>query len=321
MKGSYIILYEQGELQKRITQAQALLSPCRLCPRQCGVNRQSTDSKTAQKGLCRTGAKAMVASYGPHFGEESPLVGSGGSGTIFFSHCNLLCLFCQNYGISHCPDQEEGVETSPENLARIMLSLQEQGCHNINFVTPSHVIPQILEALPFALANGLHVPLIYNSSGYDSVESLRLLEGVIDIYMPDFKFWNPVKAKQYAQAYDYPEKARQAFKEMFRQVGDLLINTDGLAQKGLLIRHLIMPGCLDETEKILRFIAQEVSLNSYVNIMDQYRPCGKAGQFKDLNRPITAEEYQQALSMANNVGLSRLDQKDFSFLLQKLGIV
>lgn len=320
MKASYITLHEQGELQKRISQAQTLLSPCRLCPRQCGVNRQQTDNGTVEKGLCQTGNRAMVASYGPHFGEESPLVGSGGSGTIFFSHCNLLCLFCQNYEISHCPDQEEGVETSPEQLAQIMLSLQEQGCHNINFVTPSHLTPQILEALPFAVDNGLHVPLIYNSSGYDSVESLRLLEGVIDIYMPDFKFWNPVHAKQYAHAYDYPEKARLALKEMFRQVGDLVINDDGLAEKGLLIRHLIMPSCLDETEKILRFIARKISLNSYVNIMDQYRPCGKASQFRNLNRTVSSEEYQDAQGMAKKAGLCRLDQKDFSFLLRKLGL-
>ncbi len=320
MKASYLTLHEQGELQQRINQVQTLLAPCRLCPRQCGVDRQQTDNGTVEKGLCQTGNRAMVASYGPHFGEESPLVGSGGSGTIFFSHCNLLCLFCQNYEISHCPDQEEGVETSPEQLAQIMLSLQDQGCHNINFVTPSHVIPQILEALPFAVAKGLHVPLIYNSSGYDSVESLRLLEGVVDIYMPDFKFWNPLKAKQYAHASDYPEKARLALKEMFRQVGDLVIGNDGLAQKGLLIRHLIMPGCLDETEKILQFIAREISLNSYVNIMDQYRPCGKARQFKELNKTVSTDEYQHALDMAKKVGLSRLDQKDFSFLLAKLGL-
>jgi len=321
MTGSYIALHEQGELQKRITRAQALLSPCRLCPRHCGVNRRPTDSETAETGICQTGDRAMVASYGPHFGEESPLVGSGGSGTIFFSHCNLLCLFCQNYEISHCPDQEEGVETSPEQLARIMLSLQEQGCHNINFVTPSHVIPQILESLPFAIENGLHVPLIYNTSGYDSLSTLSLLDGIIDIYMPDFKYWDEEIAKQYAHAHDYPEKARKALKEMFRQVGDLVINNDGLAEKGLLIRHLIMPGCLDETEKILRFIAEELSLNSYVNIMDQYHPCGKASQFKELNRTVSPEEYQLALSMAKKAGLSRLDQKDFSFLLKKMGII
>ena len=193
----------------------------------------------------------MVASYGPHFGEESPLVGSGGSGTIFFSHCNLLCLFCQNYGISHCPDQEEGVETSPENLARIMLSLQEQGCHNINFVTPSHVLPQILAALPFAIEKGLHLPLVYNSSGYDSVGSLQLLENVVDIYMPDFKFWNPETAELTCKAKDCPEVARRAIIEMHRQVGDLVVNKEGLAERGLLIRHLAMPKGLADTPRIM----------------------------------------------------------------------
>lgn len=330
MKASYITLHERGELQKRITRARKLASPCRLCPRRCGVNRLRTGngpmagadtSGPAELGLCRTGDRAIVASYGSHFGEESPLVGSSGSGTIFFSHCNLLCLFCQNYDISHCPDQEEGVATSPEQLAMIMVNLQKQGCHNINFVTPSHVILQIMEALPFAIEKGLCVPLVYNSSGYDSVETLQLLENIVDIYMPDFKFWNPEKAKQYAHAHDYPEKARQALKEMFRQVGDLVIDQDGLAQKGLLIRHLVMPGCLDETEEILNFIAGEISLNSYVNIMDQYHPCGKAHQFENLNRTLRKEEYQKALNLAEKAGLSRLDQKNLSFLFKKLGIL
>lgn len=321
MTASYVALHKQGELQERIIRARTLLSPCRLCPRQCGVNRQSTGESQAEMGICQTGNRAVVASYGPHFGEESPLVGSGGSGTIFFSHCNLLCLFCQNYEISHCPEQEEGVVVSPKELAAMMLSLQEQGCHNINFVTPSHLIPQILEALPFAVAGGLHVPLIYNSSGYDNVESLQLLENVIDIYMPDFKFWNPQKAERYARAHDYPENARLALKEMFCQVGDLVINRNGLAEKGLLIRHLLMPGCLDETESILGFIADEISAHSYVNIMDQYHPCGKAGQLEELNRTVTTEEYRQAIGMAREAGLSRLDQKDLSFLLKKLGLV
>lgn len=257
-----------------------------------------------------------MASFGSHFGEESPLVGKGGSGTIFFSHCNLLCIFCQNYEISHCPDQEEGVATGPEQLARIMVNLQEQGCHNINLVTPSHVLPQILEALPFAIEKGLHLPLVYNTSGYDSVESLQLLEDIVDIYMPDFKFWNPEHAKRYAHAYDYPEVARLALKEMYQQVGDLVMDRNGLASRGVLIRHLIMPGCLDETEDILKFIAREISLDSYVNIMDQYRPCGKANEVEALNRTVSSEEYQRAMQMAKEAGLKRLDQKDFSFLLK-----
>lgn len=317
MKASYLTLYEQGGLQKRISQARELLAPCRLCPRHCGVNRL----QTGKLGICRTGERAMVASFGPHFGEESPLVGTGGSGSIFFSHCNLLCLFCQNYEISHCPEQEEGVAANPEHLAEIMLDLQKQGCHNINLITPSHVLPQILEALPFAIEKGLHLPLVYNSSGYDSVESLQLLEDIVDIYMPDFKFWNPEHAKQYTQAHDYPEIARLAIKEMHKQVGDLVIDENGLAMRGILIRHLIMPGCLEETEAIIKFIAREISLDSYVNIMDQYHPCGKAHEVEALNRPVSSEEYQKAIQMAQQAGLKRLDQKDFSFLLKKLGIV
>ena len=312
MKASYLNLYEQGELQKRIRRARELLAPCRLCPRHCGVNRL----QTGKLGICGTGERAIVASFGSHFGEESPLVGKGGSGTIFFSHCNLLCIFCQNYEISHCPDQEEGVATGPEQLARIMVNLQEQGCHNINLVTPSHVLPQILEALPFAIEKGLHLPLVYNTSGYDSVESLQLLEDIVDIYMPDFKFWNPEHAKRYAHAYDYPEVARLALKEMYQQVGDLVMDRNGLASRGVLIRHLIMPGCLDETEDILKFIAREISLDSYVNIMDQYRPCGKANEVEALNRTVSSEEYQRAMQMAKEAGLKRLDQKDFSFLLK-----
>jgi putative pyruvate formate lyase activating enzyme len=316
MKASYLNLYKQGDLQKRIRAARELLAPCRLCPRHCGVNRL----QKGEPGICSTGENAMVASFGPHFGEESPLVGKGGSGTIFFSHCNLLCIFCQNYDISHCPDREEGITVAPEQLARIMVELQEQGCHNINLVTPSHVLPQILEALPFAIEKGLHLPLVYNSSGYDSVESLQFLEDIVDIYMPDFKFWNPGHAKRYAHAHDYPEVARLALKEMHRQVGDLIIDCNGLAQRGVLIRHLVMPDCLDETEEILKFIANEISLGSYVNIMDQYRPCGKASEIGALNRTISTEEYQRAMEMAKKAGLRRLDRKGFSLLLKKLGI-
>jgi putative pyruvate formate lyase activating enzyme len=316
MKASYLNLYEQGELQERIRRARDLLAPCRLCPRRCGVNRL----QTGELGICRTGERGMVASFGPHFGEESPLVGTGGSGTIFFSHCNLLCVFCQNYEISHCPDQEEGVEASPEQLAQVMIDLQEQGCHNINFVTPSHVVPQILEALPHAIESGLWVPLVYNSSGYDSVQTLKLLDGIVDIYMPDFKFWEPDSAKRYMHAPDYPEIARAALKEMHRQVGDLVIDSDGLTSKGLLVRHLVMPSCLEESEQIFHFIARELSPATYVNVMDQYHPCGKAHHFENLNRSLTRAEYETALSMAEKAGLSRLDKKDFSFFLKKLGI-
>ncbi len=251
-KSGYLALHSEGRLDERIAEAQYMLSPCKVCPRRCKVDRLSDE-----KGICQTGTKAVVSSYSPHFGEESPLVGSGGSGTIFFTHCNLLCLFCQNYEISHLG---QGVETDAGQLASMMVSLQRQGCHNINFVTPSHVVPQILAALPKAIEKVLTVPLVYNSSGYDSVETLKLLEGIIDIYMPDFKFWNSQSAKRYAKAPDYPEVAQKALLEMYRQVGDLVMDEEGVAVKGLLVRHLVMPGGLEETKEILRFLVQEVRL-------------------------------------------------------------
>jgi len=306
------VLHREGKLDGRIAEAQQRLTPCRVCPRHCEVDRLSDE-----KGVCQTGFKAVVSSYSPHFGEESPLVGSGGSGTIFFTYCNLLCLFCQNYEISHLG---QGIETDAGQLAAIMVSLQRQGCHNINFVTPSHVIPQILAALPKAIEKGLTVPLVYNSSGYDSVETLNLLEGIVDIYMPDFKFWNKESGKDYAKAPDYSEVAQKAILEMHRQVGDLIMDDEGLAVKGLLVRHLVMPGCLEETREILCFLAQEVSVETYVNVMDQYRPCGKAYQCPPIDRRLSSNEYQDALKMAQDAGLHRLDEKDWLRILRKLGI-
>ena len=308
----YLTLHEHGKLAERIAEAQESLSPCRVCPRRCKVDRLSDE-----KGICQTGAKAVVSSYAPHFGEESPLVGSGGSGTIFFTHCNLLCLFCQNYEISHLG---QGLETDAGQLASMMVSLQRQGCHNINFVTPSHVVPQILTALPKAIEKGLTVPLVYNSSGYDSPETLKFLEGIIDIYMPDFKFWNRESAKRYAKAPDYPEVAQKAILEMHRQVGDLVMDDEGVAVKGLLVRHLVMPGSLEETREILRFLAREVSVGTYVNVMDQYRPCGEAYQCAPIDRRLSSDEYQEALKMAEDAGLHRLDEKDWLRILRKLGI-
>jgi putative pyruvate formate lyase activating enzyme len=257
----------------------------------------------------------VVSSYSPHFGEESPLVGQGGSGTIFFTSCNLGCVFCQNYEISHLG---LGQEISDQELAAMMLDLQHQGCHNINLVTPSHVVVQMLTALPLAIAQGLTLPLVYNTSGYDALATLRLLDGVVDIYMPDFKFWNQATAKRLAGAADYPERAQQAIREMHRQVGDLQLDSQGLAQRGLLVRHLIMPGGLDETEKILNFLAQEISPNTYTNLMDQYRPCGRAEEFPTINRPLQAEEYQTALAMAAKAGLTRLDKRDWQRLIKKI---
>ena len=289
-----------------------MLSPCRVCPRNCKVDRLSDE-----KGVCQTGSKALVSSYAPHFGEESPLVGSGGSGTIFLTHCNLLCLFCQNFEISHLG---EGLETEAGQLASMMISLQRQGCHNINFVTPSHVVPQILSALPIAIEKGLTVPLVYNSSGYDSPETLKLLEGIVDIYMPDFKFWNRESAKRYANAPDYPEVARDAVLEMHRQVGDLVLDDDGVAVKGLLVRHLVMPGGLNETGEIMGFLARKVSRDTYVNVMDQYRPCGKAYQCPPIDRRLNKDEYQEAIELARDAGLRRLDERDWVKILKRLGI-
>ena len=311
-QAAYLTLHKQGELAKRIAAARDRLSPCRVCPRQCKVDRLADE-----KGVCRTGAKAVISSYAPHFGEESPLVGSGGSGTIFLTHCNLLCVFCQNYEISHLG---QGVETDEGQLASMMVSLQRQGCHNINFVTPSHVVPQIIAALPKAINKGLTVPLVYNSSGYDEVETLQLLHGIFDIYMPDFKFWTRDSAKRFARAPDYPEVARKAILEMHRQVGDLVLDKEGVATRGLLVRHLVMPGGLDETREIVRFLAREVSVDTYVNIMDQYRPCGRAHQYSPIDRRLTNDEFQEALKLAGEAGLQRLDEKDWLRILRKLRI-
>jgi putative pyruvate formate lyase activating enzyme len=309
-EAGYLKLFRNGELDDRIEKARQRLSPCRVCPRRCMVDRLSDE-----KGVCRTGARAIVSSYAPHFGEESPLVGSSGSGTIFFTNCNLLCLFCQNYEISHLG---QGVETEAGQLASMMVSLQRQGCHNINFVTPSHVAPQILAALPKAIEKGLTVPLVYNSSGYDSLKTLKLLEGIVDIYMPDFKFWHRDTATKYAKAPDYPEVARMAVMEMHRQVGDLVMDDQGVAVRGLLVRHLVMPGGIDETEEIMQFLAREVSVDTYVNVMDQYRPCYKAQQLPPIDRVLSNDEYQQALMAAKDAGLHRLDEKDWAFMVKKL---
>jgi putative pyruvate formate lyase activating enzyme len=244
-----------------------------------------------------------------------PGVGVVGRETIFFANCNLGCVFCQNYEISHLG---EGEEVEPAELAAMMVSLQQRGCHNINFVTPSHVAAQILEALPAAIEGGLKAPLVYNSSGYDSVETLRLLAGIIDIYMPDFKFWDRESARRLAGAPDYPVIARAALKEMHRQVGDLVLDTRGLARWGLLLRHLVMPGGLAETEAILRFVAEEISRDTYLNLMDQYHPCGWAREFPPLDRTLAADEYRQALELAEKFGLRRLDRRDWQRLFRRL---
>ena len=295
----YIKSAKSGKLNEKKKEAFKKLAKCTLCPRNCKVNRLEGET-----GVCKTGIKAWVSSYSPHFGEEAPLVGYHGSGTIFFTHCNLLCNFCQNYDISH---EGNGVEVTNAQLATFMLQLQKIGCHNINFVTPSHVIPQILSALELAVENGLSVPLIYNTSAYDSVESLKLLDGVIDIYMPDFKFWDSEISQKICKAKDYPEKAKESIKEMHRQVGDFIIDENGIAKQGLLVRHLVLPQDLVNTRKIMRFIYQEISPNTYVNIMPQYRPCGLASEIPELSSPLSQKNYTLALQAAKEEGITRLD--------------
>ncbi len=297
---AYIRTFEEGLLKEKIANAFNLLNSCVLCPRKCGVDRISGET-----GTCKTAKRAWVSSYNPHFGEEDPLVGSRGSGTIFFTHCNLMCLFCQNFDISHGGG---GQEISDDELAGIMLILQKQGCHNINFVTPSHVVPQILSAVEVAVKRGLSIPLVFNTGGYDRVTTLKLLDGVFDIYMPDFKFWDSQVAKETCQAGDYPDVARKAMIEMHRQVGDLQVDDAGIAQRGLLIRHLVLPEGLAGTRKIMRFIAQHISPNSYVNVMSQYRPCGRAAEVKGLDSQLLPEEYQLAVEAAKQEGITRLDQ-------------
>lgn len=297
---------DKEELKKRIKKAYKILEECRLCPRECKVNRIR-----GERGFCKSGALPIVSSFGPHFGEEPPLVGTHGSGTIFLTWCNLGCLYCQNYAISHLG---EGSEISLEEFASQMLSLQRRGCHNINFVTPTHFVPQILAALAMAIEKGLNLPLVYNTGGYDRIETLKLLEGVFDIYMPDIKYSHSEVALEYSSgASDYPEVIRKVLREMHRQVGDLVIK-DGIAQRGLLIRHLVLPNNLAGTREAMRFIAQELSKDSYVNVMAQYRPEYKAYQYPMLNRPPTAEEYQEAVEMAKKEGLHRFARDKIIFL-------
>jgi len=299
----YLHLHRRGELQRRVELALELLRSCRVCPRHCRVNR--LDDKFA---VCRTGRYARVSSYSPHHGEEDCLRGWRGSGTIFLSGCNLRCVFCQNFDISW---RVRGSPTPPRKLAEMMLELQACGCHNINFVTPEHVVPQLVEALPCAIDGGLRLPIVYNTSGYDGTESLELLDGIVDIYMPDFKYWDSEMARRYSRAPDYPQVARRALKEMHRQVGDLVIDEDGLAKRGLLIRHLVMPGDIAGTGEILRWIAQELSPATYVNLMAQYYPAGKVtrSEFPEINRRVAPVEYERALDQAWRAGLERLDSR------------
>lgn len=297
-KAAYLNLTD-SEFKLKIEQAFETIKQCSLCPRNCKVDRTS-----GEKGFCKVLDKPYVSSWGPHFGEETPLVGRHGSGTIFFGYCNLSCVYCQNWTISHLG---EGEEISYQDLAAVMLFLQNSGCHNINLVTPTHQIPQILKAVYIAMQNGLKLPIVYNCGGYEAVETLKILDGVIDIYMPDFKYADSKLAEKYSKVKNYTEVTKQALKEMHRQVGDLVINEDGVALRGLLVRHLVLPNGIAGTEEVVRFIAQEISKNTYINIMDQYRPCWHAEEYPELNRRITRKEFEEALTVAIKYGLTRID--------------
>ena len=304
---AYLRLYETGELAERVDRALLALRSCEVCPRNCRVNRLED-----RFAVCKTGRYAVVASYFPHFGEEDCLRGWKGSGAIFFSGCNLRCVFCQNFDISWRP---QGAPAPPLRLAAMMLELQAQGCHNINFVTPEHVVPQIIEALPLAVEGGLRLPIVYNTSAYDSMDSLELMDGIVDIYMPDFKYWDPEMARMYSKVADYPEVARRTIKEMYRQVGDLVTDENGLAKGGLMVRHLVMPENIAGTREVMRWIARELSPTTYVNVMAQYYPAGKVSrtEYAEINRRVTACEYEEALDEAWRAGLLRLDPRRPSY--------
>ncbi len=302
---AYVETYECGALEEKVELALEELRSCRVCPRDCDVDRLAD-----QKAVCRTGRHALVSSAFPHFGEEDCLRGWNGSGTIFFAACNLRCVFCQNHDISWQPN---GEEMTADEIASRMLELQDRGCHNVNFVTPEHVAPQVLEAILAAVRRGLRVPIVYNTSAFDSLRSLELMDGVVDVYMPDFKFWDAAVAKRLVLAESYPEHARAAIREMHRQVGELTFDEDGLALRGLLVRHLVMPGGLGGTRKVMRFVARELSPETYVNVMDQYRPDAqvvkKPETYAEIDRRPTSAEVREAVAIAREEGLTRLDER------------
>ncbi len=305
---AYAKLEDQGRLAERVDQAYQKLEHCDLCPHRCGVNRLQ-----GEKGFCKGGAKAVVFSHGPHFGEELPLVGQGGSGTIFFSNCNLRCVFCQNWPIAHLG---RGDEAKDETIAEMMLHLQRLGCHNINLVTPTHVMPNILGATRIALKRGLRLPLCYNTGGYETVENVRLLDGIVDIYLPDLKFMGKEESATYAVegAGNYPEMAQQAILEMHRQVGDLILDNRGIARRGLMVRHLVMPNRVAGTREFVGWVAQNLSRGTYVNIMSQYRVEHMAFDYEKIARGITSREYVEAMEWALEAGLSNLDKRSLSQL-------
>lgn len=293
---AYLQLFKSGELNKRIEKLYGILESCELCPRKCQANRLDGEG-----GYCRARAKLQVSSYGPHFGEEPELVGLHGSGTIFLTNCNLLCVYCQNYEISHLGEGEVRVE---EEVADYMLKLQAIGCHNINFVTPTHFTPQLIKAMTIATGKGLCLPIVWNCSGYENVETIELLDGIVDIYMPDIKYSNSKASERYSNAPDYFERCQEAVQEMYRQVGNLRLDTRGIAYRGLLIRHLVLPNSLAGSDEVLKFIVS-LSKDTYVNLMAQYRPCGEAYQYKELNRRPTLTEYSRVVAVAKKLGLHR----------------
>ncbi|HEY3204795.1 MAG TPA: radical SAM protein [Thermoanaerobaculia bacterium] len=306
---AYLKLWREGHFPERVAAAIEELADCHACPRNCGVNRLANETRA-----CNTGRYAVVSSAFPHFGEEDCIRGWNGSGTIFFGLCNLRCAFCQNWDISQ---KREGKECGPAEIAGLMLDLQAQGCHNINFVTPEHVVPQVIEAIGAAIPMGLRLPIVYNTSAYDALSSLRLFDGIVDIYMPDFKFWKPETSVTLSRARDYPERAREAVAEMHRQVGPLKFGPDGLAWRGVLVRHLVMPGQSEEAASIFNWIALELSPDTYVNVMAQYRPehlVGTPGpdgriRYTDIDRRPWPTEIEAAHRAAERAGLWRFDER------------
>ena len=299
---AYLETWTSGRLERKVAEAVEALRVCRVCPRNCDVDRLADE-----RAVCRTGRRARVSSAFPHLGEEDCLRGWRGSGTIFFSYCNLRCVFCQNHDISW---QGGGEELDAAQIAALMLELQARGCHNINFVTPEHVVPQLLEAVLLAVERGLRLPLVYNTGAYDSLDSIELLDGVIDVYMPDLKFADTAIARRLVLAPDYPERARAAIRAMHRQVGDLVCDEDGLALRGLLVRHLVMPDGLAGSRRVMEFLAG-LSRDTYVNVMDQYGPAGKVldlpGRYRDVARRVRPAEVAEAVELARGAGLWRLD--------------
>jgi putative pyruvate formate lyase activating enzyme len=304
---AYLTTLKTSDLKSRVSEAYEHLSICDVCAWECPVDRRD-----GQVGVCQTGDLARISSYGPHMGEEDPLRGWRGSGTIFFTRCNLRCQYCQNHDISQT---DRGDEMEPEQIAMIMLELQTSGCHNINFVSPSHVVPQILAAVLIAAQAGLKIPLVYNTGGYDSMAMLKLLDGVIDIYMPDMKYSDPAIARRYSKIRNYPQINQTAVKEMHRQVGDLVIDDKGVAQRGLLVRHLVLPEALAGTGEVVRYLAEEISTETYLNLMDQYRPAYKSHLYPQVDRRLTDKEFQSAVDAALSAGLNRLDQRKPKFWL------